>query len=242
MEEKGLLCSYLSTWLSHHSQEGCATFQYPSDSTFYVLVHVRTDLKVLKCRIYQAHTPRTLQAALCYPTHVLLKSSQPTPLEISMPEITVIPCVWTLQIHCNRPTTENCFQFTSKSLTDLAWLGYILYITEHNLSADLLTIHTGLRKSESMSTHRQQTSTLQRDLKLKAHEVDPHSLAHQLNSSSIRPKATIAIPMTSSIQIFFRKRKIHDLYWRQWVFLSLNWTLYKHLRYLSIMRVKNIKK
>lgn len=146
-------------------------------------------------------------------------------LEISMLEMTVIPWAWTLQICSNRPTIENCFQFTSKSLTDLACLGYILHITEHNLSADLLTIHIVLRKSERMSTHRQQTQhSLRRDLKLKAPEVDAHSCAHQLFSSSIRLKTKIAIHMTSSIQISLRKWKIHGLYWRQWVFLSSNWT------------------
>lgn len=140
------------------------------------------------------------------------------------PEMTGIPCVWALRICSNRPIIENCIQFTSKCLTDLACLRYILHITEHNLLSGLLTIHIVLKKRERMSTQRQQTQHSPRDIKLKAREVDAHSCAHQLHSSSIRPKTKIAIHVMSSIQISFRKRKIHGLYWRQRVFLSLNWT------------------
>lgn len=47
MEKKGLLHTHLLIWLSHHTKGWCATSQSPSDSTFHVLVQIRTDLKML---------------------------------------------------------------------------------------------------------------------------------------------------------------------------------------------------
>lgn len=163
MEKKGLLHTHLLTWLSHHTKGWCATSQSPSDSTFHVLVQIRTDLKMLnagftkhihwniaRCFVLSNTCPSEEQPA--YPTGNFCAWNGSNSLCLNTPALLQQTKTGKLfSVHLQK-FDWSCLP---KVYSVYYWAGF---------SSGLLTIHIAVRKSERMSTHRQHTH-LQRDFK-----------------------------------------------------------------------------